>query len=58
MSEWDGADGYPSLGGRPFICFKGMLLMISMNQRRGEHLFDRFPGIVSHGITLPFDEVL
>ena len=37
---------------------QGVLLVIALNQPRGEHLFSRLPGIVGHWIALPFDQVL
>ena len=37
---------------------QGMLLVIALDQPRGEHLFLRLPGIVGHRIALPFDQVL
>ena len=35
-----------------------MLLVIALDQPRGEHLLSRFPGVISHRIALPFDQVL
>jgi hypothetical protein len=32
--------------------------VIALDQFWGEHLFLEFPGVVSRGITLPFDQIL
>ena len=37
---------------------QGVLLVIALDQPRGEHLFSRFPDVVGHQIALPFDQVL
>ena len=41
----------------PFI-EKGVLLVIGVNHLWSMDLVSRFPGVISFGITLPFDEVL
>ena len=41
----------------PFI-MEGMALMIFLDQLWGEYILSTFPGVVSCGISLPFDEVL
>ena len=35
-----------------------MLLVIVLDQPWGEHLFSRLPGIISHRVAFPFDQVL
>ena len=32
--------------------------MVFLNQLRGEYILSVFPGVVSRGISLPFDEIL
>ena len=53
----EGADRDLSSRSSPFI-LEGMTLMVFLNQLRGEYVSLMFPGVVSCGIPLPFDEIL
>ena len=53
----EGADRDLTLRSSPFI-LEGVTLMVFLNQLRGEYISLVFPGVVSRGISLPFDEVL
>ena len=53
----EGADRDSSSRPLPFIP-EGVTLMVFLNQLRSEHISLVFPGVVSGGIPLPFDEVL
>ena len=53
----EGADRDLSSRFLPFIS-EGVTLMVFLNQLRSKHVSLVFPGVVSGGISLPFDEVL
>ena len=53
----EGADRDSSSRSLPFI-LEGVTLMVLLNQLRSEYVSLMFPGVVSGGIPLPFDEVL
>ena len=53
----EGADRDLSSRSWPFI-LEGMTLMVFLNQLRSKHISSVFPGVVSGGISLPFDKVL
>ena len=53
----EGADGDLSSRSSPFI-LEGVALMVFPNQLRSEHVSLVFPGVVSGGISFPFDQVL
>ena len=51
------ADRDSTLGSFPFI-LEGVAPVIFLNQLRSEYISLTFPGVVSRGISLPFDEIL
>ena len=53
----EGADRDLSSRCSPFI-LEGVTLMVFLDQLRSKHVSSVFPGVVSGGISLPFDEVL
>ena len=53
----EGTDRDSSSRSLPFI-LEGVTLMVVLNQLRGKYVSSVFPGIVSGGISLPFDKVL
>ena len=53
----EGADRDLTSRSFPFI-LEGVTLMVFLDQLRGEYISLVFPGVVSCGISLPFDEVL
>ena len=63
MREWErpysgsGANVDPPTRSLPFI-FQGMCLVILTDQLFGKDIPVIFPGVVSLGISLPFDQVL
>ena len=53
----EGADRDLSSRSLPFI-LEGVTLMVFLNQLRSKHVSLVFPGVVSSGISFPFDKVL
>ena len=53
----EGADRDLSSRSSPFI-LEGVTFMVFLNQLRSKHVPSEFPGVVSGGISLPFDKVL
>ena len=53
----EGADRDLTSRSPPFIS-KGVTFVVFLNQLGGEYISLVFPGVVSRGISLPFDEVL